>query len=139
MQDSTVSSVVHTRAQQARSFHGACTMFRRECLLQLGGYAEQFNCQDGYDIWLKFIQRFQPYNVNIPLFYYRQHPASLTRSRDRLLNARQQIKRNFVSDTLDNRVPRTLGVVPVVSDSVHFKNPFQQVAGKVLLDYQSVS
>ena len=52
--------------------HGACTMIRKQCLLDLKGYEEEFSCQDGYDLWLKFIKRYKPYNVNIPLFYYRQ-------------------------------------------------------------------
>ena len=51
--------------------HGACTLFRKEVLMQLGGYSELFSCQDGYELWLRFIQKFEPYNVNIPLFYYR--------------------------------------------------------------------
>ena len=28
--------------------HGACTMIRAKCLKELGGYDEEFRCQDGY-------------------------------------------------------------------------------------------
>jgi len=115
--------------------HGACTMFRKECLLQLGGYSEQFACQDGYDIWIRFIHEFQPYNINVPLFYYRQHPASLTKRQDRILETRREIKRKFVKDNLNNEVPQTLGVIPVMRNSSQFKDPFQTLAGKPLLDY----
>lgn len=115
--------------------HGACTMFRKECLLQLGGYAEQFSCQDGYDIWIRFIKEFKPYNVNIPLFYYRQHPASLTKRQDRILNTRREIKREYVKNHLNNAVPKTLGVIPVVRNSIQFRDPFQKLAGRALLDY----
>ena len=33
--------------------HGACTMFRRECLDVIGGYNEAYTCQDGFDVWLR--------------------------------------------------------------------------------------
>ncbi len=62
---------------------GACTMIRKECLLEVGGYSEEFKCQDGYELWLKFIESFNPYNVNVPLFYYRQHSSNLTRDGER--------------------------------------------------------
>ena len=37
--------------------HGACTLFRTKVLKQLGGYMEEFSCQDGYEIWLRFIEK----------------------------------------------------------------------------------
>ncbi len=74
---------------------GACTMIREECLLEIGGYSEEFKCQDGYDLWLKFIESFNPYNVNIPLFYYRQHPSNLTKNKSHILKTRRCIKRTF--------------------------------------------
>jgi glycosyltransferase involved in cell wall biosynthesis len=49
--------------------HGACTMFRKNVLLQMGGYIEEFSVQDGYEIWLRFIRNYSPYHVNVPLFY----------------------------------------------------------------------
>ena len=36
---------------------GACTMFRVECLKQLGGYDESITRQDGYELWLRFIEK----------------------------------------------------------------------------------
>ena len=33
--------------------HGACTMIRKENLIDIGGYDEEFSCQDGYYLWLK--------------------------------------------------------------------------------------
>jgi glycosyltransferase involved in cell wall biosynthesis len=57
--------------------HGACTMIRLENLKMLGGYNESFTCQDGYDLWIKFIMHFKVTNINKPLFYYRRHGLSL--------------------------------------------------------------
>jgi len=117
--------------------HGACTLFRKKCLMQIGGYLEDFSCQDGYEIWLRFILKHKPYNVNVPLFYYRQHPESITKKEDKLLETRRQIKRSFVENNINGKVVnKVLGVIPVTKHSVyHYGEPFQEVAGKPLLWY----
>ena len=61
--------------------HGACTMFRTKTLITSGGYDEFFNCQDGVDIWYRFIKKHKVRNLNIPLFYYRKHEVSITKNR----------------------------------------------------------
>ena len=33
--------------------HGACTLFRKNTLINMGGYDENFSCQDGFEIWLR--------------------------------------------------------------------------------------
>ena len=49
--------------------HGACTLIRRNCLLEVGGYSPEFTCQDGWDLWLKLTESYSVGNVNLPLFY----------------------------------------------------------------------
>lgn len=116
--------------------HGACTMFRRDLLIQIEGYAEEFSCQDGYELWLRFIKKHSPYNVNIPLFYYRQHSASLTKKTKKILETRRKIKRNFVQRELNGKIPKVLGVIPAVGKSVYLQGgPFDTLAGKPLLWY----
>ena len=44
-------------------------MIRKECLTKIGGYSEQFDRQDGYYLWVKFIQRYGVMNINLPLFF----------------------------------------------------------------------
>ena len=39
--------------------HGACTMFKKDLIEKVGFYDEEFNCQDGFDIWLKFIKKYK--------------------------------------------------------------------------------
>ena len=73
--------------------HGACTMIRVQMLRELGGYNEQFSCQDGYDLWLKFISKHRVLNVNKPLFSYRRHTENLTNNENRILETRQEIKK----------------------------------------------
>jgi len=116
--------------------HGACTMLRKELLMQIGGYIESFSCQDGYELWLRFIERFNPYNVNVPLFYYRQHPSSLTSKQKKILETRRHIKEQFVKKNRSGGILRVLGVIPVTRNSVYSQNdPFIELGGKPLLWY----
>ena len=89
--------------------HGACTMIRSDCLRRVGGYDESFRCQDGYDLWVRFIEHFEVRNVNLPLFYYRQHDSNLTHNEERILATRAEIVRRM---TARKSTPlKVLGVV----------------------------
>lgn len=115
---------------------GACTMIRKECLLEVGGYSEEFKCQDGYELWLKFIESFHSYNVNIPLFYYRQHLSNLTKNRSQILQTRRCIKRSFVEKSRKNAIPRVLAVIPVLKKALSaLDSALHPLAGKPLLWY----
>ncbi|PIQ89611.1 MAG: hypothetical protein COV72_02000 [Candidatus Omnitrophica bacterium CG11_big_fil_rev_8_21_14_0_20_42_13] len=116
--------------------HGACTMIRKSCLLEVGGYNEDFSCQDGYDLWIKFVNKYRSYNVNIPLFYYRQHEASLSRNKSRILATRGMIKRNFVERKFGKNMPKVLAIIPVRKQSnVCAGFALKNLAGKPLIDY----
>ena len=91
--------------------HGACTMIRLSFLKEIGGYNESFNCQDGYDLWLKFITHYKVTNVNKPLFYYRQHGNNLTTNELRILNTRREIKKKFYIDTY--KLTKSLAIIPI--------------------------
>jgi CMP-N-acetylneuraminic acid synthetase len=71
--------------------HGACTMIRTDYLRELGGYDEEYECQDGFDLWVRLIGKHKVKNVSLPLFYYRQHGENLTRNEERLLSTRSRI------------------------------------------------
>jgi len=58
--------------------HGACSLINVKCLKNVGGYNQNLRSQDGVDIWIKLILKFKVVNVNLPLFYYRQHGKNLT-------------------------------------------------------------
>jgi len=116
--------------------HGACTMVRKRVLKCIGGYDEKFNAQDGYEIWLKVINQHNVGNVSTPLFYYRQHHQSMTQDENRILMARQEIKRDLVTKREGTIKPRIVAVVPA-------KNTYKQVPnialkkfrGRTLIDY----
>lgn len=91
--------------------HGACTMIRLDFLKAVGGYNESYNCQDGYELWVKFIRRFKIRNVSKSLFYYRQHGENLTGNENKILETRARINQNFIQDRkLD---ASTLAIIPV--------------------------
>lgn len=115
--------------------HGACTMYRKEILQNLGSYNEEFNCQDGYDIWIRFIEKYRPYNINVPLFYYRQHTSNLTKSSERILDTRGAIKKKFV-ESRSNLHIEVLGLVLVHESSIYKQNgPYVKINNKNLIDY----
>ena len=116
--------------------HGACTMFRTSVLRQIGGYIEDYTCQDGYEMWLRFIQRHKPYNVNMPLFYYRQHPASLTKNQEKILSTRRKIKSRFVEKSFNGSLPKVMAFIPATRKAVyHGNDPFVELAGKPLIEH----
>lgn len=97
--------------------HGACTMIRLEYLKKIGGYSEGFTCQDGYDLWIKFIHQYKVENVNTPLFYYRKHGTNLTNNEEKILTTRQKINDWFVH-TQSLRSPSTVVILPLRSTRV---------------------
>ena len=114
--------------------HGACTMIRRACLQELGGYDEAFRMQDGYDLWIRFIERFGVRNVNLPLFYYRQHPRSLTRGEDKILATRAEIIRKRVG--AQDRKTTAAAFIPVRGRAADPQSAALRVlGGKPLIDW----
>lgn len=116
--------------------HAACAMIRKSCLVELGGYNENIPRQDGYDLWLRLVQKYQVYNVNLPLFYYRRHGASMSSHMDNLLRTRQQIKRSFVSN-MGKEPPRVLAIIPVRDDATATQPPvaLRTLADRPVIEY----
>lgn len=118
------------------SAHGAGTMIRKSCLMDLKGYEEKYLCQDGYQLWLRFIQYFKPYNVNLPLFYYRQHSKSLTVDKKKISETKANIERDFINNVIKKPLPKTLAIVPAVGKPVcSHSYALKKIAGKPLIWY----
>ncbi len=106
--------------------HGACTMIKTDVLKNIGGYDEEFNRQDGYDIWLKITRNFKVKNVNEPLFYYRQHENSLSKNEFELLKTRAKIKDKQVKK-LNLEKKKFIAIIPIKGNErsdrpLHFEN-----------------
>ena len=116
--------------------HGACTMYRTNVLKSLGGYLEDFQCQDGYELWIRFIKDHNPINLNIPLFYYRQHGKSLTKNKNKILTTRREIKKKFFDvNELGNHL-KVVAIVFAARNTNYKKNDaLIKLADKPMIDY----
>ena len=107
--------------------HGACTMVRKENLIDIGGYDEEFSCQDGYYLWLRFIKKHQVRNINLPLFYYRQHRDSLSQNTKKILDNRAKIIKKIAN--LESKIKKkVLAIMPIRGLKM---NPYSMVLKKV--------
>jgi CMP-N-acetylneuraminic acid synthetase len=114
--------------------HGACTLIRCDALRAVGGYDETFRCQDGYDLWIRFLGKYQVMNVNLPLFYYRQHGSSLTRDETRILTTRAQILEKHAE--LQKHPLQALAIVPVRGRHMDPRSQAMRLlGGKPLIDW----
>ncbi|WPP50488.1 glycosyltransferase family 2 protein [Catalinimonas niigatensis] len=115
--------------------HGACTMIRSRFLKELGGYNEDYSCQDGYELWVKFTAQHKVSNINTPLFYYRQHGNNLTKSENRILNTRADINRDYVK--FDQEKLNTLAIIPVRdANSINNTLAFTLLDDKTFLEHK---
>jgi glycosyltransferase involved in cell wall biosynthesis len=115
--------------------HGACTMFRKNCLMKLGGYDETITRQDGYELWLRFIENFEVGNINVPLFYYRQHSKSLTKDEIRLLDTRSDILSKHAHKRNKSNKIKIVGIISIRGPDIDPRSkPFDKIGGEYLID-----
>jgi CMP-N-acetylneuraminic acid synthetase len=119
-----------------RSPLAAGAMFRRWCHEALGGYDESLRYQEDYDFWVRFIDRFNVYNVNLPLLYYRQHDLNMSRNFEGRMEARRRVKEKFMEAKGGRDSKRVLAVIPAMArlrDGQ--KLPLSLLGGRPLLAY----
>ena len=115
--------------------HGACTLFRTRALKAVGGYSEDINAQDGWELWFKLFNRVGAVSLQVPLFYYRQHGASLSRDFKRLLTARSRIFQKIADSDEGCYKPSCIAVIPVKESYPGFEGvPFREYRGVSLLE-----
>ena len=114
--------------------NGACTLIRTSFLEQIGGYSQDLDAQDGFDLWSRLGTRGRVAHVNLPLFRYRRHSANLTDSPTRIFKARREIKRRSTESDDVWEAP----VVAVIPCRQHYDFVPEmwslEVAGASLLD-----
>lgn len=119
--------------------HGACTMIKTDVLKKIGGYDEQFKCQDGYDIWLKIVGDYKIKNINQPLFYYRQHEESLSKNEREILTTRAQIKAKRV---IQKKIPMksTVAIIPIRGMNIDGNRLcFEDLGDKKIIDWTIIA
>lgn len=117
-----------------RSPLAAGAMFRRWCYEALEGYDESLRYQEDYDFWVRFVDRFNVYNLNLPLLYYRQHTQNMSRNFDGRMEARRRVKEKFVEAKGIRGSKRVLAVIPAMAQLRSGKKlPLISLAGRPLL------
>ena len=115
--------------------HGACTLVRTRSLRTVGGYSEDIDAQDGWELWFKLVGRANTASVSTPVFFYRQHGDSISRSAQRLYSARTKIFSRMRERLQGSYRPKILAVIPVRESYPHFPGvPYVQLAGRSLLE-----
>jgi len=98
---------------QDQPAHGACTMIRKKVMNEVGGYWEDFECQDGYDIWLKITKLYEVGNINLPLFYYRQHGNNLTKNELKILHTRHRMIEKSINESNNKKSSNGVAIIPM--------------------------
>lgn len=115
--------------------HGACTMVRTRALKAVGGYSEDVDAQDGWELWYKLLNRVTAASLEAPIFYYRQHNVSLSRDSKRLLEARGRIFTKLRERLEGSYQPTCLAVFGVKESYPGFEGvPYQEIDGRSLLE-----
>lgn len=113
--------------------HGACSLIDKKKLLTVGGYNENLNCQDGYDLWFKFISKYKFKHINKSLFFYRQHPESLSKNKKKILIARSKI---YKSITKKQKKFNCIAVIALRGPKYDLNsNVFIKIKGKYVIDW----
>lgn len=119
-----------------RSPLAAGAMYRRECYDAIGGYNEELRYQEDYDFWIRFIDKFNVYNINLPLMYYRKHEASMSNNFSARMKARQYVKKKFVEEKGYRKGKKIIAIIPAMG---LFRNKeklsLKLLNGKPLISY----
>lgn len=120
--------------------HGACTMVRVRALKAVGGYSEDVDAQDGWELWYKLLAKVKAASLDAPVFYYRQHAQSLSIDSHRLLNARAKIVEKAKLRLEGSYRPSCLAVLPVRESYPGFEGvPYETLHGRSLLEISLLS
>jgi len=102
--------------------HGACSLVSTKLLKSSGGYREDVDAQDGWDLWLKILSKAAIANIEDAVFYYRQHGNSLSQDSKRLSNARATIVKRTVERHFGDYELNCLAVLPIKKSSMLIQN-----------------
>lgn len=115
--------------------HGACSLVKVRSLKSVGGYSEDIDAQDGWELWFKLLGRTSTAAVSTPVFFYRQHGGSLSVNAKRLYTARTKIFSKLRNRLSGSYVPTVAAVIPVRESYPHFANvPYAKIGNQSVLE-----
>ena len=117
--------------------HGACTLFRKNKLIGINGYNENYVCQDGYYAWLHFNSDNEIVFVDKILFCYRRHDKNLTKDITKILETRSKITRDYCLALGKN--PIAVVFIPVKISNNRHTDPLSEINGKKLIDWTLIT
>lgn len=59
-------------------------MFRKDLLYDIGLYDEEFRAREDEDLRIRFLKKYQIYNIILPLYRYRMHDSNLTKDEEKM-------------------------------------------------------
>lgn len=66
-------------------------MFRKDLLIEIGLYDENFRAREEEDLRIRFLEKFQIHRIPLPLYRYRRHDSNLTNDQEAMEYAQQKL------------------------------------------------
>lgn len=83
----------HIQHVKAEEFPIACgIMFRKDFLYNIGLYDETFRAREEEDLRIRWQDKYNIYNIILPLYRYRMHDNNLTKNHDEMEKHRELLK-----------------------------------------------
>jgi glycosyltransferase involved in cell wall biosynthesis len=83
--------------------HGS-VMFRRDVVINVGGYDERFMTAEDYDLWLRLADKYSVANIDEPLYHFRQHDESIYGSNLETLKLYHVLATRRIADSFDEEL-----------------------------------
>ncbi len=83
----------HLSHVNAQEFPIACgVMFRKDFLYNIGLYDEDFRAREEEDLRIRWVQKYNIYNIILPLYRYRMHDNNLTKNEGEMEKHRELLQ-----------------------------------------------
>ncbi|MBC7861385.1 MAG: glycosyltransferase family 2 protein [Bacteroidia bacterium] len=83
----------HIELVSAKEKPIACgVMFRKDRLFDIGLYDEKFQAREEEDLRIRFLKKYEVYNIILPLYRYRRHADNLTNNAGKMKEFKKMLK-----------------------------------------------
>ena len=71
------------------------TMYRKDILINLGLYNEEFEMREGHELKKRFLKKYTMGYLELPLYNYRMHDNNRTKNKSKLNKFDNELKKNI--------------------------------------------